>query len=205
MARDRTRAPGASRQARETQRRLAKSSQVARNHLIVTVGLGVVQAVLIIGQATLLAKVIAGVFMDGDSFAEVAPLLAWLAVISVARGLAAAGFESTGRFGAARVMSELREKLSRHLLLKRPGALQDEQSGELVSSAIEGVAALENYFARYLPQMVLAAIVPLAVLVWVVQFNWISAAILAVTAPLIILFMILIGLYMMYRSYVRRT
>ncbi|MCB0869997.1 MAG: thiol reductant ABC exporter subunit CydD [Solirubrobacterales bacterium] len=194
MARDRTRAPGASRQARETQRRLAKSSQVARNHLIVTVGLGVVQAVLIIGQATLLAKVIAGVFMDGDSFAEVAPLLAWLAVISVARGLAAAGFESTGRFGAARVMSELREKLSRHLLLKRPGALQDEQSGELVSSAIEGVAALENYFARYLPQMVLAAIVPLAVLVWVVQFNWISAAILAVTAPLIILFMILIGL-----------
>ncbi len=194
MARDRTRAPGASRQARETQRRLARSSRVARRHLIVTVGLGVLQAALIIAQATLLAKVIAGVFMDGESFADVAPLLAWLAVISVGRGLAAAGFESAGRFGAARVMSELRQKLSSHLLLKRPGALQDEQSGELVSSAIEGVAALENYFARYLPQVVLAAIVPIVVLVWVVQYNWISAAILGVTAPLIILFMVLIGL-----------
>ena len=194
MALGRTRAPGASRQARETQRRLARSSRVARNHLIVTVGQGIAPAVLIIAQATLLAKVIAGVFMDGDSFSEVAPWLLWLGVISVGRGLAAAGFESAGRFGAARVMSELREKLSRHLLLNRPGALQDEQSGDLVSSAIDGVAALENYFARYLPQMVLAAIVPVAVLVWVVQYNWISAAILAVTAPLIIIFMILIGL-----------
>ena len=194
MALGRTRAPGASRQARETQRRLARSSRVARNHLIVTVGQGVAPAGQIIAPATLLAKVIAGVFMDGDSFSEVAPWLLWLGVISVGRGLAAAGFESAGRFGAARVMSELREKLSRHLLLNRPGALQDEQSGDLVSSAIDGVAALENYFARYLPQMVLAAIVPVAVLVWVVQYNWISAAILAVTAPLIIIFMILIGL-----------
>jgi thiol reductant ABC exporter CydD subunit len=194
MAQAQTRAPGASRQARETQRRLVRSIRVARNHLIVTVGLGFVQAVLIIAQATLLAKVIAGVFMDGESFAEVAPLLAWLAMISIGRGLASAGFESAGRFGAARVMSELRQQLSRHLLLKRPGALQDQQSGDLVSSAIDGVAALENYFARYLPQAVLAAIVPVAVLAWVVRYNWESAVILAVTAPLIILFMVLIGL-----------
>lgn len=194
MARDRTRAPGASQQARETQRRLARTSRVARNHLIVTVGLGVVQAGLIIAQATLLARVIAGVFMDGESFSDVSTLLVWLVVISVARGLAAAGFESAGRFGAARVMSELRGKLSRHLLLTRPGALQDEQSGDLVSSAIDGVAALENYFARYQPQMVLAAIVPIAVLAWVLRYNWEAAAILAVTAPLIIVFMVLIGL-----------
>lgn len=189
-----TRAPGASRQARETQRRLGKTSRVARRHLIVTVGLGFLQAGLIIAQATLLAKVIAGVFMDGESFADVSTLLIWLALISIGRGLAATGFESTGRFGAARVMSELREKLSQHLLLKRPGALQDEQSGELVSSAIDGVAALENYFARYLPQVALAAIVPIAILAWVVQYNWESAIILAITAPLIIVFMVLIGL-----------
>ncbi|MBN8867738.1 MAG: thiol reductant ABC exporter subunit CydD, partial [Solirubrobacterales bacterium] len=189
-----TRAPGASRQARETQRRLARTSRVARNHLIVTVGLGVLQTGLIIAQATLLAKVIAGVFMDGESLGDVSSLLIWLAVISVGRGLASAGFESAGRFGAARVMSELRERLSAQLLLGRPGALQDERSGELVSSAIDGVAALENYFARYLPQMVLAGIVPIAILIWVARYNWESALILAVTAPLIVLFMILIGL-----------
>jgi len=194
VARERSRAPGASRQARETQRRLTRTSRVARKHLIITVGLGLVQTGLIIAQATLLAKVIAGVFMDGETFADVAPFLAWLAAITIGRGLASAGFESTGRFGAARVMSELREKLSAHLLLNRPGALQDEQSGDLVSSAVDGVAALEDYFARYLPQVVLAALVPIAILAWVVRFNWISAAILAVTAPLIIVFMVLIGL-----------
>jgi ATP-binding cassette subfamily C protein CydCD len=194
VAQAQARAPGASQRARETQRRLARSSRVARNHLIVTIGLGLVQAVLIIAQATLLARVIAGVFIDGESFAAVATLIVWLGVISVGRGLVAAGFEGAGRFGAARVMSELRGRLSRHLLLKRPGALQDERSGDLVSSAIEGVAALENYFARYLPQMVLAGIVPVAVLAWVLRYNWEAAAILAVTAPLIIVFMVLIGL-----------
>lgn len=194
MAPAQARAPGASQQARETQRRLARTSRSARNHLVVTVGIGLATTVLIIAQATLLASVIAGVFMDGETLADVMPELAWLVVISVGRGLAAAGFETSGRLGAAKVMSELRGKLARHLLLKRPGALQEEHSGELVNSAVGGVEALENYFAKYLPQAVLAAMVPLAILVWVVRYDWEAAVILAVTAPLIILFMILIGL-----------
>lgn len=194
MTQAQSRAPGASRRARETQRRLAKSSRTARNHLFVTVAIGLVTTGLIIAQATLLAMVIAGVFMDGESLSDVAPQLVWLALVSIGRGLADAGFETSGRFGAAKVMAELRGRLAEHLLLKRPGALQDEHSGELVNSAIGGVEALEAYFARYLPQMVLAAIVPIAILVYVFPQDWQSAAILAVTAPLIPLFMILIGL-----------
>ncbi|MCO5316698.1 MAG: thiol reductant ABC exporter subunit CydD [Solirubrobacterales bacterium] len=187
------RSPDASRRARETQRRLIRSSRVARRQLVTTVLVGLVTTVLIIAQATLLAKVIAGVFIDGKSLAEVTPWLFMLAAVSVGRGLAAAGFESTGRFGAAAVMSELRTRLARHLLIRRPGALQGEHSGELVSAAVAGVESLENYFARYLPQVALAAIVPVAVLAWVVPIEWKSALIMAVTAPLIIVFMILIG------------
>jgi len=194
MAPAQTRAPGASRRARETQRRLARSSRTARFHLIGTVGIGLVTTALIIAQATLLALVINGVFMEGESFSEVAPLLAWLALISVGRGLAGAGFETSGRLGAAKVMAELRGRLAEHLLLKRPGALQHEHSGELVNSAVGGVEALENYFARYLPQAVLAAIVPIAILAWVFPYDWKAGLILAITAPLIPLFMILIGL-----------
>jgi len=189
-----SRAPGASRRARETQRRLARSSRTARNHLLVTVAIGLVTTGLIIAQASLLAMVIAGVFMEGKNLSEVAPQLIWLGLVSVGRGLADAGFETSGRFGAAKVMAELRGRLAEHLLLKRPGALQDEHSGELVNSAIGGVEALEAYFARYLPQVVLAAIVPVAILVYVFPRDWESAAILAVTAPLIPLFMVLIGL-----------
>lgn len=193
MAPAQSRAPGASRRARETQRRLARSSRTARNHLIVTVGFGLLTTVLIIAQATLLAKVIAGVFLGGDDFGDVAGLLGWLVAISIARGLVGAGFESTGRFGASKVMAELRSRLAGHLLLRRPGALQRESSGELVTSAIDGVEALEDYFARYLPQVVLAVTVPVAILAWVLPYDWKAAAILAVTAPLIPIFMILIG------------
>ncbi len=194
MTQAQSRAPGAGRRARETQRRLARSSRAARNHLITTVGIGLLTTALIIAQATLLALVISGVFMEGKSFGDVAALILWLGFVSIGRGLTSAGFETSGRLGAAKVMAELRTRLAEHLLLKRPGALQHERSGELVNSAVGGVGALENYFARYLPQAVLAAIVPIAILVWVFPYDWKAAAILAITAPLIPIFMVLIGL-----------
>lgn len=185
--------PDARGRARETQRRLIRTSRAARSHLIVTAALGLLATALILAQATLLAEVIAGAFLGGESVAQLTPLLIWLAAISIARGLVDAGFEATGRIGAARVMAELRSKLARHLLLTRPGALQAEQSGELATSAVQGVDALEAYFARYLPQAVLACLAPLFILVWAFPRDWEAAAILAVTAPLIPVFMILIG------------
>ncbi len=185
--------PEARGRARETQRRLTRTSRAARSHLFATAALGLLATALILVQATLLAEVIVGAFLGGESLGELTSLLIWLAAISVARGLVDAGFEATGRIGAARVMAELRSKLVRHLLLTRPGALQAEQSGELATAAVQGVDALEAYFARYLPQAVLACLAPLFILAWAFPRDWEAAAILAVTAPLIPVFMILIG------------
>jgi ATP-binding cassette subfamily C protein CydCD len=185
--------PPARSRARETQRRLTRSSRAARTHLVATSGLGLLATALIVAQATLLAHVIAGVFLGGESLGDVTPQLLWLAAISLARGLVDAGFETSGRIGAARVMAELRSRLARHLLLARPGALQGERSGELATAAVQGVDALEAYFARYLPQAVLAALAPLVILAWTVPRDWEAAAILVVTAPLIPVFMVLIG------------
>jgi ATP-binding cassette subfamily C protein CydCD len=178
---------------RETRHRLARASRAARLHMAATVLLGLVATALVIAQATLLAHVITRVFIDGATLAEVAPSLWWLAAVSVARGLVAAGFEAAGRYGAARVMTGLRERLVRHLLLTRPGGLQDEHAGELATAAVQGVDSLEAYFARYVPQMVLSALAPLLILIWVLPRDWESAAILAVTVPLIPVFMVLIG------------
>ena len=200
MSRSQARAPGAGQRARETQRRLVKSSRTARRHLIVTVGFGLFETVLIIAQATLLAAVIARVFIGGESFSEVLPLLVWLVAIALARGGVSLGFEASGRFGAAKVMADLRGRLAHHLLLESPGSLRREHSGELVTSAVNGVEALEAYFAKYQPQVVLAATVPIAVLIWVFPYDWKAGLILAVTAPLIPLFMILIGLLTESRS-----
>lgn len=158
-----------------------------------TVALGLLATALIVAQATLLAEVVAGAFLGGDSLAALAPLLLWLAAISLARGLVDAGFEAGGRIGAARVMAELRSRLVRHLLLVRPGALQGERSGELAAAAVQGVDALEAYFARYLPQVVLAALAPLFILAWTLPRDWEAALVLAITAPLIPVFMVLIG------------
>lgn len=193
MASPSQRDPGTRSRARETQRRLTRTSRAARAHLAGTVVLGLLATTLIVVQATLLARVIVGAFLGGESLSQLGPLLVGLAVVSVARGLVDAGFEAGGRLGAARVMAELRSRLVRHLLLVRPGALQGERSGELATAAVQGVDALEAYFARYLPQAVLAALAPLVVLVWTVPRDWEAAAILAVTAPLIPVFMVLIG------------
>ena len=188
-----SRTPDARRSASLTQRRLTRTSRAARSQIGFSVGLGLVSTCLIIAQATLLAIVISGVFMGGESLGDVSTELIWLAAVCVARGLVSAGFESSGRFGASKVMAELRERLARHLLVTRPGAMQGEQSGELVTAAVNGVEALEAYFARYLPQVVLAGLVPIAVLIWVFPRDWEAGLILLVTAPLIPVFMILIG------------
>jgi thiol reductant ABC exporter CydD subunit len=185
--------PDAGARARETQRRLTRTSRAARAQLASTAGLGLIATALIVAQATLLAHVVVRVFLGSASLGEVAPALLWLGAISVTRGLVDAGFEATGRVGAARVMAELRSRLIRHLLLDRPGALQSERSGELAAAAVQGVDALEAYFARYLPQAVLAVLAPLFILAWVFPRDWQAGLILAITAPLVPVFMVLIG------------
>jgi ATP-binding cassette subfamily C protein CydD len=178
---------------RETRRRLAEVSRAARLHLAATVALGLASTALVVAQATLLAHVVTRVFMGGAGVADVAASLWWLAAVSVARGVVAAGFEGAGRYGAARVMAGLRARLVRHLLLARPGGLQDERAGELAATAVQGVDSLEAYFARYVPQAILSVLAPPLILIWVLPRNWESAAILAVTVPLIPVFMVLIG------------
>jgi thiol reductant ABC exporter CydD subunit len=185
--------PDARARARATQRRLGRTSRAARAQLGVTVALGLVATALIVAQATLLAHVIVDAFLGGASLADLGPQLAWLLGVSLARGAVDFGFEVSGRIGAAKVMAELRSRLVRHLLKERPGALSEERSGELAAAVVQGVDALEAYYARYMPQVVLAALTPLAVLAWAVPRDWEAAAILAVTAPLVPIFMVLIG------------
>lgn len=174
-------------------RALIRSSRPARTHLITTVALGLVTAVLIVAQAALMADVINRVAFGGAGAGDVLGTVALLAAAAIARGLLAAGFETSGRLGAARAMSDLRARLVAHVLHDRPGDLAGERAGDLAATAVQGVDALEAYFARYLPQVVLACVVPVAILVVVLPVDAVAAAILAVTVPVIVGFMILIG------------
>jgi thiol reductant ABC exporter CydD subunit len=175
-------------------RRLLRETRAARPHLLGAAALGVVSAGLIVAQAVLLASVIAATALDGATLHAVRGRLIALAAVLAARALVTAGFELSGRLGAARVMSELRARLVRHLLIVCPGGRPGQRrSGELAAAAVQGVDALEDYFAGYLPQLTLATVVPVAILAWVAVLDPVSAAILALTVPLLIVFMILIG------------
>jgi thiol reductant ABC exporter CydD subunit len=78
-------------------------------------------------------------------------------------------------------------------LAAQPTAADGTQSGEIAAAAVQGVEALEAYFARYLPQVVLASVVPLAVVAWVATIDLESALVMALTLPLVPVFMWLIG------------
>ena len=175
-------------------RRLLGESRAARTQLVLAALLGILSAVLIIAQAVLLAYVIDRAAMYHATVTVLEPELIALAAVLLSRAVVNGGFELSGRLGAHKVMSELRGRLACHLLLVCPGGIPaGERTGDLAAAAVQGVDALESYFAGYLPQLVLATVVPLAVLGWTATVDPISAGILALTMPILIVFMILIG------------
>ncbi|RLV68026.1 ABC transporter ATP-binding protein/permease [Streptomyces sp. CBMAI 2042] len=157
------------------------------------VGLGLVGAALVIAQATLIAEIVVGGFEDGLTVTELRTPLLLLAAVAVGRALVAWLTELAAHRASAAVKSELRGRLLERAALLGPGWLSGQRTGSLVALATRGVDALDDYFARYLPQLGLAVVVPVAVLARIVTEDWVSAAIIVVTLPLIPLFMILIG------------
>jgi len=172
--------------------RLLRQAGAARGYLAVTVGLGLAGAVLILLQAGLLAQALAGA-ARGTGVRALAGTLAWLGVVLAGRAVAAGGGEAAALRTAAAVKSGLRRRLSAHAVALGPGWLAGEQAGEITTLATKGLDALDAYFARYLPRLVLAVAVPLAVLARVAAADWISAVIIAVTLPLIPVFAALVG------------
>ena len=172
--------------------RLLQQAGSARGYLAVTVALGLAGAVLILFQADLLSRALAGA-ARGTGLAALSGVLAWLGVVVAGRAVAAAGGEAAALRAAAAVKSGLRRRLSGHVLRLGPQWLGGQPRGEITTLATRGLDGLDPYFARYLPRLVLGVTVPLAVLARVAFADWISAVIIAVTLPLIPLFGILIG------------
>jgi thiol reductant ABC exporter CydD subunit len=172
--------------------RLFRRARAARGLLVADALLGLAMALLVLAQAVLLARVAARAFA-GASLADVATPLALLAAVVVLRALAAWGFEVTGRRAAADVISELRLDLVETRLRRTPAALDGVQSAEVATAAVSGVDALETTFARYLPQVVLAVAVPVAVLLLVASIDLLAAGVMLLTLPLVPVFMWLVG------------
>jgi ATP-binding cassette, subfamily C, bacterial CydD len=172
--------------------RLLRYARAARGYLVFTVGLSLVGTALILAQAGLLAYLLAAAARGTGTAALSGALLALLAVV-VARAAATYGGEIAALRAAATVKSQLRRALTARALRLGPVWLGGQRAGEISTLATRGLDGLDSYFARYLPQLVLAVAVPVAVLARVAAADWISALIIAVTLPIIPVFAVLVG------------
>ena len=155
--------------------------------------LGLASGVLLLLQAWLVARVVdAGVMRHAALATQWPWLLALLPLFALRFALARAS-ERVAFHAGARLRRELRDELLRHMQRLGPGWLRGQPRGELVNSVVDGIEALEAYYARYLPAIGITALVPAAMLLVVLPVDWISGLVLLLTAPLIPLFMWLIG------------
>ncbi|MEU3346317.1 thiol reductant ABC exporter subunit CydD [Streptomyces sp. NPDC006700] len=173
--------------------RLLRHARATRLFLVAVVGLGAIGACLVIAQAMLIAEVVVGAFQHRMPVAELRTPLLLLVLVACGRALVAWLTELAAHRASAAVKSELRGRLLERAAALGPGWLSGQRTGSLVALATRGVDALDDYFSRYLPQLGLAVAVPVAVLARIVTEDWVSAAIIVATLPLIPVFMMLIG------------
>ena len=175
--------------------RLLHYARSTRAFIVVAVVLGVVIAALVITQARLLSGVIVDVTSSDASWDDVRDTVVVIAGIFAARAAIAWLSEVAAVRASARAKQQLREAALGHVLDLGPAGPGSQSPGATAALITRGIDALDDYYARYLPQLVLAVVVPVAVLLTVLGQDLLSAVIIAVTLPLIPVFMILIGMY----------
>jgi ATP-binding cassette subfamily C protein CydD len=174
-------------------KRLIQQAWSARLHLSLSIGFGALAGIILVGQALLISHIVAGVFLAGKTLRDVQSQLLLLLALSAMHAGLSWGSEVAALKVSGQMKHSLRQRLVKHLFALGPAYTSAERSGELTNTVSEGVEKLEAYFSQYLPQLAMAALVPLTILVFVLPLDLTSGLVLLFTAPLIPLFMILIG------------
>lgn len=172
---------------------LKSNGTTAGRYLRLAVGLGLLGGIAIIVQAWLLAGIVKDTVFDGAALDDVwGAMLALLGVFFI-RAAIGWSAERVAFQAAAGVKREMRARLARRLIAAGPIRLAGDAKGALAASLVDGIEALEGYYARFLPAMALMVMIPLAIVIVVFPSDWLSGLIMIGTAPFIPLFMILIG------------
>lgn len=148
---------------------------------------------LVIWQSWLLSSVVSSVFLDHQTLSQVIPLLRMTLLVVLGRAVFTMVNESLAGRLAVKIKNGLRDELLQKIDRLGPIYLKGEKAGELTTTALQGLDALDAYFSQYLPQILLAALLPLTILVVVFPLDLLTGIVFVITAPLIPFFMILIG------------
>lgn len=174
-------------------RRLLALTRDSRLPLVLTVLSGLLAGLLTIGQAYLVSATVDGVFLQGQTLAQVFHWLQWILVIIAGRAILTWVNEVSANAVAVKIKTDLRQQLFNHILKLGPSYTRSQRTGDLTTAAVEGIEALDAYYSQYLPQLVITALVPISILFFVFPMDLLSGFILLITAPLIPFFMVMIG------------
>jgi len=174
-------------------RRLLTLTRDTRFPLLLTILSGLLAGLLTIAQAYLVSSTVNGVFLEGQTLAEVFHWLNLILLVISGRAILTWVNEVSANAVAVKIKTDLRERLFNHILNLGPTYTRGQRTGELTTTAIEGIEALDAYYSQYLPQLVISTLIPVSILIFVFPMDLLSGIILLVTAPLIPFFMIMIG------------
>ena len=179
---------------KKAQRWLFKRIGRARIWVLISVGLGLSSGILLIAQARFLSTIVHDAFMEKRSIDQLWPFFAALAVVIILRAALGWAREVSGFYAGSGIRQEVRLELLAHIISLGPSYTSTQSTGALTSTVMEQVEGLHNFYAFYLPQLALAVMIPAAVLAFVFPHSWAAGGLLLATAPLIPLFMILVGM-----------
>lgn len=183
--------------AAETERQNSKTLSAlgrdGRPWLAVAIAAPLAGGALLVWQAWMLATVLGRAIEAGAPIQTLGPNIAFILALLLARAALAAVGERAGTAAAEAIKLRLRDRLFSHLLARSPRAAEQPQLGAATAAIVDQVDALDGFFARYLPAMISAAVLPVAFGAIILPLDWVAGLLFLVTAPLIPVFMALAG------------
>ncbi|MGP1924621.1 MAG: heme ABC transporter permease/ATP-binding protein CydD [Arsenophonus sp. NEOnobi-MAG3] len=173
---------------------LKQQSAPAKYWLRLSMLLGIISGLLIVIQAWLLATILQVLIIDNVAREELLLQFILLIWVFIIRAIINFIREKIGFICGKIVRQQIRKMVLNKLNQLGPVWIKNKPAGSWASIILEQIEDIQNYYARYLPQMYLAAIIPIIILIPIFLINWAAGLILLISAPLIPLFMILIGM-----------
>lgn len=178
----------------ELTRWLKQQSSRAKGWIRLSMMLGLLSGLLILAQAWLMAGLLHSLIIEHTPRDALLQSFLLMALTFVLRAVVTWLREQVGFICGRVIRKEMRKLVLDRLEKLGPAWIQGKPAGSWASIILEQIEDMQDYYSRYLPQIALAGIIPLLILVSVFPINWAAGLILLVTAPLIPLFMALVGM-----------
>ncbi|NCG51407.1 heme ABC transporter permease/ATP-binding protein CydD [Serratia fonticola] len=173
---------------------LKTQSTLAQRWLRLSMLLGLASGILIVAQAWLLASLLHALIIEHQPRGELVSSFIWLAATFALRAFLSWLRERVGFICGQVIRQRMRAQVLDKLQQLGPAWIQGKPAGSWASIIVEQIEDMQDYYSRYLPQMYLAVFIPVLILITVFPINWAAGFILLATAPLIPLFMALVGM-----------